>query len=340
MKYLTLGLLFLFCTMSNICCAQDSLVRDVISEEVYLTVETVTVSSFDGTADWAPPPEFKAVIDGDLLSRWSSNYTDNQWICFDFGTPKVLSKVVIFWEAAYAVDYDILYSLDNQNWQTILSLKNQDGSIDEIEFRPIEARFIKLLGKKRFNPDWGISVWETVFLGPDKDNPQERPLSEVYPRLASQLAGEEPQAEEISEKPVDSPGVLTPEEFQKGVVYTSWSKTELGAEASDQTLEHLKELGVRNLGIMIVWFQDTIEEKTIYADSRDTPEDKALLHAINKAHSLGMKVMLKPHVDVKTDQWRGDIIPSQDWFAAYKNYITYYARLAAQYNVEVFSIGT
>jgi hypothetical protein len=137
-----------------------------------------------------------------------------------------------------------------------------------------------------------------------------------------------------------SPGALTPAEFQKGVCYTSWGKAELGSQASDQTLEYLYKLGVRNLAIMVVWMQDTVEEKAVHADSKDTPDDVALAHAINKAHALGMKVMLKPHVDIKDGQWRGDLIPSKEWFASYKEYILRYAKLAVQYNVELFSIGT
>jgi len=134
--------------------------------------------------------------------------------------------------------------------------------------------------------------------------------------------------------------MISLDEFHKGVVYTSWSRTELGTNASDKTLEHLKDLGVSHLGIMVVWMQETIEEKVIYRDEKDTPDDQALVHAINQAHSLGMKVMLKPHVDIQTDDWRGDIIPSADWFASYQDFIIYYARLAAKYNVELFSIGT
>jgi hypothetical protein len=53
-----------------------------------------------------------------------------------------------------------------------------------------------------------------------------------------------------------------------------------------------------------------------------------------------MKVMLKPHVDIKTGQWRGDIIPSLEWFSSYKDYLVHYAKLANLYSVELFSIGT
>ena len=351
-KNLTLGglfLFFLFCTMNIVSCAQqqpeDSSVHPVkkeVSNGVYLKVGSVNVSSFDITPDWAPLPKPGVVVDGNLLTRWSSNYTPDQWICLDFGEPRVMDKIVIFWEAAYAVDYDILTSLDNKNWQPALSLKGQDGGIDEIEFSaPLQVRFVKILGKKRFNPQWGISIWEMVCFGPKSKNPGGKALAIIYPKIASQLKGEEiPEVKPEMEEPQASPGALSLNEFQKGVSYTSWGRTELGTEVSDQTLEYLYKLGVRHIGIMIVWMQDTIEEDVISPDLKDTPEDKALAHAINKAHSLGMKVMLKPHVDVKTGQWRGDIIPSQAWFASYKDYMLHYARLAAQYNVELFSIGT
>ncbi len=308
---------------------------------VYLQTQGVSVSSFDTTPDWAPIPKAEAAIDGSLLTRWSSGYEDNQWISFDFGQLKTVNKIIVFWEAAYAVDYDILTSLDNESWQLLLSLEKQDGQIDQLEFAPVQARFIKLLAKKRVNPQWGISIWEFLCLGPQSKNPADKPLSLIYPPLANKLEGKPEIAATLQiEEPQPSPGGLSLDELQKGVVYTSWGKAELGTDASDRTLEHLYKIGIRHLGIMIVWYQDSIEENTIFPDAKDTPEDQALAHAINQAHRLGMKVMLKPHVDIRTDEWRGDIIPSQEWFTSYKTYVIYYARLAARYNVELFSIGT
>ena len=351
MKKFTFTLFFLFCAMNIVSCAQEITPTAKAPEAqlqtepkanplVYLKTETVTVSSFDATADWAPPQDPKATIDGSLMSRWSSNYTDNQWIAFDLGKPKTVSKVIIFWEAAYAVDYDILVSLDNEKWQTVASLKEQKGDTPEIEFAPVKARYVKLICLKRFDPQWGISLWELLCLGPVKDNPEDKPLAQVYPKLAAQLE-KKPGAEAVVEEiAVASPGALTLEEMQKGVVYTSWGKTELGLEASDKTLEHLKSLGITHLSIMVVLTQETIEEKIINADPKDTPEDKAIAHCIDKAHSLGIKVLLKTHVDTKTGEWRGNIIPSIEWFASYKEHMLHYAKLASKYNVEAFAIGT
>ncbi|NQS99888.1 MAG: discoidin domain-containing protein, partial [Candidatus Omnitrophica bacterium] len=308
---------------------------------VYLQIESVTVSSFDTTPDWAPPPEPKAIVDGSLLTRWSSNYAEQQWVNLDFGRSKVLTEMTIIWEAAYAIDYDVLGSEDGQNWQMLISLKDQDGGTDELNFAPRRVRFVKILDQKRFNPQWGISIWEVLCFGAPEENPQERVLSCVFPQLANRLYGEKIEQMELDiEPPLASPGETALDELQKGVVYTSWSSTELGSESSDQTLKYLKHLGLSHLGIMVVWYQDDIDSQAISPDVKDTVEDSALVHAINQAHSLGIKVMLKPHVDVATDQWRGDIIPSEKWFVSYQNYIMHYARLAAQYNVELFSIGT
>jgi len=337
MKKIILSLTVLLFVFSSNCYAQKD-------ESVYLKAISVEASSFDATPDWAPLPDAKAIVDGSLMTRWSSDYLDNQWITVDFGIDKTLDKIILFWEAAYAPDYDILVSSDNQNWQPLVSLKDQDGDTDEIEFAPVKARFVKILGVKRINPDWGTSLWEAIFLGPAGNNPSDKPLNEVYPKLAKKLNKEVKSGvstgEESVEEPVSSPAPLSIEEFHKGVVYTSWKKTELGEEASDQTLEYLSQCGAGHLGIMVVWYQDTNEEKTIYSDEKDTPDYKSLGHAINKAHSLGMKVMLKPHVDIKTGQWRGDIIPSKEWFDSYKKYLLEYAKLAEKYNVELFSVGT
>ena len=326
-------------------CAEEAAqpVKTKSALDVYLAAEQVGVSSFDASPNWAPPQDSQALVDGSLLTRWSSNYTDNQWVSLDFGQPKLITKVVIFWEAAFAPDYDILVSDNNQSWQLVRSLKNQDGDVDELEIAPTKARYLKVMGKKRFNTSWGISIWELLCLGPANENPQDQPLMAVYPQLANRLTESGPvdRAIEIEiEKAEPSPGALTMEECQKGAVYTSWGTTELGSAASDKTLEYMRKLGVRHLGIMVVWYQKTIEENEILPDPKDTPEDKALVHAINTAHSLGMKVTLKPHVDIYTDEWRGDIIPSEAWWASYRKFILRYLRLAEQYNVESFSIGT
>ncbi|MEW5959983.1 MAG: hypothetical protein AB1801_19860, partial [Chloroflexota bacterium] len=71
-------------------------------------------------------------------------------------------------------------------------------------------------------------------------------------------------------------------------------------------------------------------------------------HVIAKAHALGLKVMLKPHVDLlASGQWRGQIGEEFEteaewdaWFNSYQNFIRHYADLAETYGVDQFAVGT
>ena len=44
----------------------------------YLPVSAAKVSSFDKTPDWAPEPNSMAPFDGDMLTRWSSDYEGSE----------------------------------------------------------------------------------------------------------------------------------------------------------------------------------------------------------------------------------------------------------------------
>jgi hypothetical protein len=74
-----------------------------------------------------------------------------------------------------------------------------------------------------------------------------------------------------------------------------------------------------------------------------------LIHVIRQAHELGLRVMLKPHVDLWNDpsHWRGEIgtdFKSEaewtDWFASYQSFIEHYADLASAHGADQFCVGT
>jgi hypothetical protein len=52
-----------------------------------------------------------------------------------------------------------------------------------------------------------------------------------------------------------------------------------------------------------------------------------------------MKVMLKPMLDIKTGEWRADIVPSTAWFNAYHGFLNYWADFAEANNCEMLCIG-
>jgi hypothetical protein len=76
-----------------------------------------------------------------------------------------------------------------------------------------------------------------------------------------------------------------------------------------------------------------------YAENR-----VAVRTAVEQAHRAGLKVMLVPHLWVESGGWRALIDPGGDpeWsmFAkSYRDFILGWARLAAEANVELFSVG-
>ncbi len=153
---------------------------------------------------------------------------------------------------------------------------------------------------------------------------------------------------ELESKPIAS--VNSSFEFQKGVAYTSWWKGEYSSQASDSTIEEaIKPLGANWISVVVTCYQKNEKSTEIRCkpDSK-TPTNDDLVHVINFIHDQGIKVMLKPHVNISHDDqtWRGQIGFQDDeaawqaWFESYTEFITHYANLAQENQVDYFVVGT
>jgi len=80
--------------------------------------QTATASS---TYSAGPPSD---AVDGDLTTRWSSAYEDDQWLQVDFGSVAAFDQIVIVWERAYALSYTIQVSDDGETWTDVKSVTN------------------------------------------------------------------------------------------------------------------------------------------------------------------------------------------------------------------------
>ena len=144
-----------------------------------------------------------------------------------------------------------------------------------------------------------------------------------------------------------APGIGFNPVFQKGICYTTWSKNAYGTAKSDKSLEKVSEINTEWVAILTTWYQDTCFSTKIFPTEK-TPSDENIKHAIEKAHALGMKVMIKPHLDLLSmDEggWRGEITSIREsdwdiWFEGYKNFILHYAKIARETGAEMFCIGT
>ena len=68
-------------------------------------------------------------VDGSNLSRWSSGFSDNEWISVDLGSVQAISRVILNWESAYARAYKLQVSNDSKNWKDIYSTTAGDASL-------------------------------------------------------------------------------------------------------------------------------------------------------------------------------------------------------------------
>ncbi|WP_286805210.1 discoidin domain-containing protein, partial [Marinimicrobium sp. UBA4209] len=123
-------------------------------------------------------------VDGDMNSRWASEYGEDQWIAVDLGATYDLSSLVLRWEVAHAEAYDIQVSTDANDWQTVQSVTNSDGGEDVVELSAT-GRYVRIQSVQRATR-WGISLWELEVYGAEPYvAPEPQLVSEGRPATAS-----------------------------------------------------------------------------------------------------------------------------------------------------------
>jgi endo-1,3(4)-beta-glucanase len=103
--------------------------------------------------------------DGNLTSRWSSQFSDSEWIYVDLGAVYTINQVVLRWEAAYGRGYTIEVSSDAVVWSGVYSTTVGDGGVDDITLAsPVSGRYVRMLGTQR-GTMYGYSLWEFEVFG-------------------------------------------------------------------------------------------------------------------------------------------------------------------------------
>lgn len=120
--------------------------------------KTATASSAENASTTA-----NLAIDGNTSTRWSSAWSDPQWLQIDLGGSYSISRVVLNWEAAYGKAYQIQISNDTTNWTTVYNTTGGDGGIDDLNVIGL-GRYIRLYATTRAT-QWGYSLWEFQVYG-------------------------------------------------------------------------------------------------------------------------------------------------------------------------------
>ncbi|MFJ7078545.1 discoidin domain-containing protein [Streptomyces sp. NPDC098781] len=110
----------------------------------------VTASSTEG--------RFRAetAVDGKAITRWSSTWSDPEWIRVDLGSTAAISHVVLDWEN-HATDYRVQLSDDGVTWRTLCAVASGSGT--ESCNGSGTGRYVRMYGNSRAN-GYGYSLWE------------------------------------------------------------------------------------------------------------------------------------------------------------------------------------
>ncbi|WP_189225782.1 discoidin domain-containing protein [Saccharothrix coeruleofusca] len=99
-----------------------------------------------------------AAVDGDTGTRWSSAFSDPQWLQVDLGSAQRVCRVSLNWEAAYGSAFQIQLSDNGSTWTTAYSTTTGTGGAQALPVTG-SARYVRVHGTTRAT-GYGYSLWE------------------------------------------------------------------------------------------------------------------------------------------------------------------------------------
>ena len=133
-----------------------------------------------------------------------------------------------------------------------------------------------------------------------------------------------------------------PPDRMRGITFVDWTAGGYGTPAAESSLQDLAETGANTVTVIVTGYQNSAAANSMRADDPRTPTVATVTQALRWAQALGLRVAIKPHVDLDDGSWRGHIEPTApaEWFAAYREFILPWANLAADVGAAQFVVGT
>jgi hypothetical protein len=104
-----------------------------------------------------------SAFDGNTGTRWSSQFSDPQWVQVDLGATHTLCKVTLNWETAYATAFQIQTSSDGTTWTPVYSTTTGTGGTQDLTVSG-SGRYVRMNGTARAT-QYGYSLWEFQIFG-------------------------------------------------------------------------------------------------------------------------------------------------------------------------------
>jgi beta-glucanase (GH16 family) len=97
-------------------------------------------------------------VDGNGGTRWSSGFSDPQWIQVDLGSSVSVCGVTLTWETAYGRAFQIQVSDNASTWTSIYSTTTGTGGTQTLTISGT-GRYLRMYGTQRAT-QYGYSLWE------------------------------------------------------------------------------------------------------------------------------------------------------------------------------------
>lgn len=120
-----------------------------------------------------------AAVDGNTGTRWSSAFSDPQWLQVDLGARATITQVNLLWEGAYGRAFQLQTSDNGSTWTTIYSTTTSTGGTQNLTVSGA-GRYVRMYGTTR-GTGYGYSLWEFQVYGESGGGTGEPPVGTTDP---------------------------------------------------------------------------------------------------------------------------------------------------------------
>ncbi|MGW4680760.1 discoidin domain-containing protein [Micromonospora taraxaci] len=120
-----------------------------------------------------------AAVDGNTGTRWSSAFSDPQWLQVDLGARATITQVNLLWEGAYGRAFQLQTSDNGSTWTTIYSTTTGTGGTQNLTVSGA-GRYVRMYGTVR-GTGYGYSLWEFQVYGETGGGTNEPPVTPTDP---------------------------------------------------------------------------------------------------------------------------------------------------------------
>ena len=128
----------------------------------------------------------------------------------------------------------------------------------------------------------------------------------------------------------------------RGITLVDWTSNGYGTATALTSLDALAATGANTVTVLVTAYQADRNAAAVRSGDPRTPTPAAVQQIVSAARARGLRVALKPHVDLDDGSWRGYIAPAdaEEWFRSYRSFVLPWADLARSLGADQFVVGT